>query len=164
MLVCPVVGGFGTETNFICVADAEREEEVGEDGAGMMEAELAGRTLAHNDGGDCGRVVVFVNVGLNGKEQGLLVALMGKEAAVVLDCAISKAGPVEIVQVVAVESVLGSEDSLSVLCLGRHRLHSALHVRRESERCDHRVILGVASGWNLQGYIGKARYPETDDV
>jgi hypothetical protein len=84
-LLCSVVGGFGTETNFICVADAERGEEVGEDGAGMMEAELAGRTLAHNDDGACGRVVVFVNVGMNGKEQGLLFALMGEEAAVVLD-------------------------------------------------------------------------------
>jgi hypothetical protein len=85
MLVCPVVGGFGTETNFICVADAERGEEVGEDGAGMMEVELAERTLAHSDDGDCGRLVVFVNLGLNGKEQGPLFALMGEEAAVVLD-------------------------------------------------------------------------------
>jgi hypothetical protein len=162
MLVCPVVGVFGTETKFICVADAERGEEVGEHGAGMMEGELAGRTLAHNDG-DCGRVVVFVNVGLNGKEQGLLFALMGEEAGVVLDWAVSKAGPVELVQVVAVESVLASEDSLSILRLGRHRLHSALTVRRESERCDHRVILGVASGWNLQEYIRKARCPGIDD-
>jgi len=88
---------------------------------------------------------------------------VGEEDAV-LDWAVSKVGPVELVQVVAVESVLGSEDSLSVLFLGRHRWHSALHVRRELERCDHRVMVDVVSGLKSQGYIRRARLPGRDDV
>jgi len=68
--VCPVVGGFLDESTSICVAAPEGGEEVGEDGDGRMELELAGRTLAYNDDGDCGPVVVVVvvNVGLDGKE------------------------------------------------------------------------------------------------
>jgi hypothetical protein len=72
MLVCPVEGGFVDETRSVCVAGPEHGEEFGEEGAGRREVELAGRTLAYADDGDCGRVVVVVvvvvNVGLGGKE------------------------------------------------------------------------------------------------
>lgn len=71
---------------------------------------------------------------------------------VLLEGALSTVGPVELVQVVAVESVLGSEDSFSVLFLGRHRWHSAFHGRPGLERCDHTVMVCVVSGGNSQGY------------
>jgi hypothetical protein len=168
MSLCPGAGVLG-ETKSVWVAAMERGEESGEDGAGRMEVELAGRTLAYTDDGDCGRVAVVavVSVGLGVKEYGWLSRSMGEEAAVEvsrLGWAVTKTRPVELVEVVVVESVLGSEDSVAVLFLEQYRWHSAFHVPRKSERCDHRVMVVVVSGWILQGHIMNGGHPKHDNV